>query len=72
MQKSKWLNTNHKAREHIIELVLVILAIILTGVYLNMGIRISRSEIMIIPIVGNSHYPPRPPQPTNHHLVFEN
>jgi hypothetical protein len=55
MQKSKWLNTNHKAREHIIELFLVILAIILTGVYLNMGIRISRSEIMIIPIVRNSN-----------------
>jgi hypothetical protein len=51
MQKSSLLNPRFKTLEHVIELFLVVAAIILTIVYLNMGIRPSRSEIMIIPIV---------------------
>ena len=51
MGKSWFLDPRRKTLEHFVQLALVIVAIILTGVYLNMGIRITRSEIMIIPIV---------------------
>jgi cytochrome c oxidase assembly factor CtaG len=56
MNKSSLLNPRFKSLEHIIELILVVVAIILTVVYLNMGIRPSRSEIMIIPIVRMPRY----------------
>jgi hypothetical protein len=56
MNKSSLLNPRFKPLEHIIELILVVVAIILTAVYLNMGIRPSRSEIMIIPIVRMPRY----------------
>ncbi len=51
MQKSWLLDPRRKTLEHFVELALVIAALTLTGVYLNMGIRPTRSEIMIIPIV---------------------
>ncbi len=51
MGKSWFLDPRRKTLEHFAQLALVIVAIILTGVYLNMGIRVTRSEIMIIPIV---------------------
>ena len=51
MQKSWLLDPRRKTLEHFVELALVIAALTLTGAYLNMGIRPTRSEIMIIPIV---------------------
>ncbi len=51
MGTSWLLDPRRKTLEHFVQLVLVIVALILTGIYLNMDIRITRSEIMIIPIV---------------------
>jgi hypothetical protein len=51
MQKSSFLDPRRKTLEHFVELFLVIAALVLTGIYLNMGVRPTRSEIMIIPIV---------------------
>jgi hypothetical protein len=48
MHKSWLLDPRRKTLEHFVQLVLVIAALILTGIYLNMGIRPTRSEIMII------------------------
>jgi hypothetical protein len=53
MQKSWFLDPKRKTLEHLVALALVMVALVLTGIYLNMGIRPSRSEIMIIPIVSS-------------------
>ncbi|KAG7284516.1 hypothetical protein NEMBOFW57_010891 [Staphylotrichum longicolle] len=50
MQRSWLLDPRRKTLEHLVELALVIVVLILTGIYLNMGIRPTRSEIMVIPI----------------------
>ncbi|KAM0323191.1 hypothetical protein ACHAQA_009041 [Verticillium albo-atrum] len=44
-----FLETHLKLRLHIIEIVLIVIALILTGVYISMIPFITRSEIMIIP-----------------------
>ena len=59
MNKSSLLNPRLKVLEHIVELILVVAAIILTAIYLNMGVRPSRSEIMIIPIVRRARTRPK-------------
>lgn len=56
MQRSWLLDPRRKTLEHLVELALVIVALILTGIYLNMGIRPTRSEIMIIPIVSRTPF----------------
>jgi hypothetical protein len=52
MHKSSLLDPKHRLFEHIVVLVLVAAVIILTGIYLSMGIRVTRAEIMLIPFVS--------------------
>ena len=52
MHKSSLLDPKHRLLEHIVVLVLVVAIIILTGIDLNMGIRVTRAEIMLIPFVS--------------------
>lgn len=52
MKHSGFLSPKIKLWEHIIESVLVLIAIALTGYYMNLGVRFGRADIMVIPFVS--------------------